>query len=90
MVCTRPHQCSECVLTSLSVIHIAQVCVIFKLPDHLGLYLHPLAYIKWFMSLHCRDLISGQFIVTRLMRNRQRNMSVISIDHIMWPCHLQA
>ncbi|KIM65169.1 hypothetical protein SCLCIDRAFT_68842, partial [Scleroderma citrinum Foug A] len=43
---------------------VAQVCVVFKLPSHLGLYLHPLVYIEWFMLLHCCDPISGHFIVT--------------------------
>ncbi|KIM52400.1 hypothetical protein SCLCIDRAFT_61919, partial [Scleroderma citrinum Foug A] len=43
---------------------IAQVRVIFKLPDHLGHYPHPLAYMEWFTSLRHRDPISGQFIVS--------------------------
>ena len=90
MVHTRPHQHRECVLTSISAIHIAQVHVIFKLPSHLGLYLHPLAYVEWFTSLRRRDPISRQFIITRLTRNHRCNVSVISVDRFMCACHLQA
>ena len=68
---------------------IVQVHVIFKLPDHLRRYPHPLAYVEWFTSLHRRDPISGQFIVTRSMRNRRPNVSVISVDRFVRPCHLQ-
>ncbi|KIM65438.1 hypothetical protein SCLCIDRAFT_22635 [Scleroderma citrinum Foug A] len=72
------------------VIHVTQVCVIFKLPVHLGLYLHPLVYIEWFTLLRCCDPISGHFIVSRSTRNHRRNASVISVDQIACPCHLQA
>ncbi|KIM58472.1 hypothetical protein SCLCIDRAFT_128060, partial [Scleroderma citrinum Foug A] len=69
---------------------IAQVHVIFKLPDHLGHYLHPLAYVEWFTSLCRHDPISGQFIVSHSTWNHQRNVSVISADRFVCPCHLQA
>jgi len=89
MVCTRPHHRDKCALTHILLkgVQITQVRVIFKLPDHLGLYPHPLAYVEWFTSLHCRDPISGQFIVTCSM---QRNVVVISVDRFARPCHLQA
>jgi len=90
MVSTRPHRCDERALTSISAIRIAQVHVIFKLPEHLGLYPHPLAYVEWFTSLRCRDPLSGQFVVTRSMCNHRRNVSVISADRFAHPCHLQA
>ena len=48
---------------------ITQVCVIFKLPEHLGLYPHPLAYVEWFTSLRHRDPVSGQFVITRSTHN---------------------
>ena len=69
MVCTRPHRRDKCALTHILLkgVQIAQVHVIFKLPDHLSLYLHPLAYVEWFTSLRRHDPISGQFIVTRSM-----------------------
>ena len=63
--------------------------VIFKLPGHLGVHPHPLAYVEWFTSLHRRDPISSQFVVTCSTRNHRRNASVISIDRFARPCHLQ-
>jgi len=89
MVCTQPHRHDKGVLTSISAVRIAQVCVIFKLPKHVGLYPHPLVYIKWFTLLHHHDPVSGQFVVTRSTHNHQRNMSVISADRFTHPCHLQ-
>ncbi|KIM66100.1 hypothetical protein SCLCIDRAFT_111638, partial [Scleroderma citrinum Foug A] len=44
----------------------------------------------WFTLLCRRDPISGHFIVSRLTRNHRRNASVISVDQIARPCHLQA
>ncbi|KIM61751.1 hypothetical protein SCLCIDRAFT_25557 [Scleroderma citrinum Foug A] len=72
------------------VIRIAQVHVIFKLPEHLRLYPHLLAYIKWFTSLRRHDPVSGQFVITRSTHNHWRNVSVISANHFARPCHLQA
>ncbi|KIM55951.1 hypothetical protein SCLCIDRAFT_29991 [Scleroderma citrinum Foug A] len=71
-------------------IRIAQVRAIFKLPDHLRHYPHPLAYVEWFTSLHHHEPISGQFLVTCSTRNHRHNVSVISIDRFACPCHLQA
>jgi len=68
---------------------IAQVHIIFKLPDHLGVYPHPLAYVEWFTALRHREPISGQYIVTCSMRNHRPNVSVISVDQLARPCHLQ-
>jgi len=90
MVCTRPRRHRECALTRILAIHIVRVRVIFKLPDHLGLYPHPLAYVEWFTSLRRRNPISGQYIVTRSTRNHRRNVSVISADRFARACHLQA
>jgi len=90
MVCTWPHRRNKGVLTSISAVRITQVHVIFKLPKHVGLYPHPLAYVKWFTSLRRRDPVSGQFVVTRSTRNHQRNVLVISADRFAHPCHLQA
>ena len=89
MVCTWLRPCGD-YADQLSVICVAQVRVIFKLLVHLGLYLHLLVYIEWFMLLHHCDPISGHFIVSCLTRNHRRNASVISIDQIARPCHLQA
>lgn len=90
MVCIPPQRHEECVLMSNSVVRIVQVCIIFKLPEHLGLYPHPLVYVEWFTSLCHRDPVSGQFIVTCSTRNHQCNVSVISAHRFTHPCHLQA
>jgi len=90
MVRTWSHRLIECALTSILVVCIAQVCIIFKLPEHIGHFPHPLAYVEWFTSLHCRDPVSGQFVVTRSMHNHQCNVLVISADCFTHPCHLQA
>ena len=90
MVRTWPHRHRECALTSISAIRITQVRVIFKLPSHLGLYLHPLAYIEWFTSLCRHNPISRQFIVTHSTHNHWCNVLVISVDRFMCACHLQA
>ncbi|KIK13304.1 hypothetical protein PISMIDRAFT_18070 [Pisolithus microcarpus 441] len=71
-------------------VKIAQVRVIFNLPHHLSSYPHPLAYVEWFTALQWRDPVSGLYIITRSTRNRSRNVSVISVDRIIRPCHLQA
>ncbi|KAI6095192.1 hypothetical protein F5141DRAFT_1191401 [Pisolithus sp. B1] len=67
---------------------LAQVRVIFNLPDHFGSYPHPLAYIKWFTALQQCDLVSSLYIITHSTRNHCCNVAVISIDHIICPCHL--
>ncbi|KIM63193.1 hypothetical protein SCLCIDRAFT_63513, partial [Scleroderma citrinum Foug A] len=51
---------------------------------------HPLAYVEWFTSLHRRDPVSGQFIITHSTHNHQHNVSVISAHRFTHPCHLQA
>ncbi|KAI5989557.1 hypothetical protein EDD15DRAFT_2171255 [Pisolithus albus] len=68
---------------------VAQVRVIFRLPEQFGAFVHPLAYVEWFTALQRRDPVTGLYIVTRSTRNRRRNASVISIDRIDRACHLQ-
>ncbi|KAI6011028.1 hypothetical protein BKA83DRAFT_4467357 [Pisolithus microcarpus] len=77
-------------LTSLmSGMQLAQVRIVFKLPEVFGTFPHPLAYVEWFTTLQRRDPVSGLFIVTRSTRNHRRNASIISIDRIDRACHLQ-
>ncbi|KAI6094678.1 hypothetical protein EDD16DRAFT_1683229, partial [Pisolithus croceorrhizus] len=44
-------------------VQLAQVHVIFKLPEHLRSYPHPLVYVEWFTALHHRDPMSGLYVV---------------------------
>ncbi|KAI6023694.1 hypothetical protein PISMIDRAFT_54417, partial [Pisolithus microcarpus 441] len=48
----------------LSGVQVAQVQLIFDLPDHLRSYPHPLAYVKWFTALQQHDPVSGLYIIT--------------------------
>ncbi|KIK14334.1 hypothetical protein PISMIDRAFT_117262, partial [Pisolithus microcarpus 441] len=84
------HPRTETILANSAYTLIAQVRVVFNLPHHLGSYPHPLAYVEWFTALQRRDPVSGLYIITRSTRNRSRNVSVISVDCIIRPCHLQA
>ncbi|KIM61734.1 hypothetical protein SCLCIDRAFT_46113, partial [Scleroderma citrinum Foug A] len=49
-----------------------------------------LVYVEWFTSLRRRDPFSRQFVITHSTRNHRPNVSVISIDRFICPCHLQA
>ncbi|KAI6155504.1 hypothetical protein BKA82DRAFT_3967408 [Pisolithus tinctorius] len=77
------------VLETLGV-RVAQVQVIFKLPDYFGNYPHPLVYVEWFTALHRRDPASGLYIVTHSTRHHRPNVAIISADRIVRACHLQA
>ncbi|KAI6017495.1 hypothetical protein EDC04DRAFT_2524537, partial [Pisolithus marmoratus] len=68
---------------------VAQVHMIFKLPDHFGIYLHPLAYIEWFTSLHHHDTLTGLYLVNCSTQNCCPNVLVVSVDHFVHMCHLQ-
>ncbi|KAI6026018.1 hypothetical protein EDC04DRAFT_2869309 [Pisolithus marmoratus] len=46
-----------------NTVQVAQVCVIFKLLEHFGAYLHPLTYVKWFTALCCHDTLTGLYVV---------------------------
>ncbi|KAI6009336.1 hypothetical protein BKA83DRAFT_4467974 [Pisolithus microcarpus] len=69
---------------------VAQIRVIFKLPDHLGNHPHPLVYVEWFTALRCKDQVSGLYMVSHSTRHHHPNASIISTDRIVRACHLQA
>ncbi|KIO00561.1 hypothetical protein M404DRAFT_29488 [Pisolithus tinctorius Marx 270] len=71
-------------------VRVAQVRVIFKLPDYFGNYPHPLVYVEWFTALHRHDPASGLYIVTHSTRHHRPNVAIISADRIVRACHLQA
>lgn len=64
--------------------------LLFKLPQQLGSYPHPLAYIEWFTPLHDRDPALGMHKITRSTRNRRRNAAIIGVEDIVEDCHLAA
>ncbi|KAI6022610.1 hypothetical protein EDC04DRAFT_2510640, partial [Pisolithus marmoratus] len=51
---------------------------------------HPLVYVEWFTVLHRKDPVSGLYVVNHSMCHHQPNVSIISADHIVHLCHLQA
>ncbi|KAI6021357.1 hypothetical protein BKA83DRAFT_4055398, partial [Pisolithus microcarpus] len=69
---------------------VAQVCIIFKLPDHLGSNPHPLAYVEWFTTLIHHDPITGLYVVSCSTCNCCPNVVVVGVDHFVHVCHLQA
>ncbi|KAI6095825.1 hypothetical protein EDD16DRAFT_1491663 [Pisolithus croceorrhizus] len=79
-----------CTNHSLSGMQLAQVRVIFNLPDHFGSYPHPLAYVEWFTTLQQHDPVSGLYVISHSTRNHCHNVGVISVDRIIHPCHLLA
>ncbi|KAI6011642.1 hypothetical protein EDC04DRAFT_2871056 [Pisolithus marmoratus] len=44
-------------------VHVARICIIFKLPNHLGDQPHPLVYVEWFTALHHKDPVSCLYVV---------------------------
>ncbi|KAI5996640.1 hypothetical protein EDC04DRAFT_2872365 [Pisolithus marmoratus] len=53
----------------------AHVHIIFKPPEHLGTYPHPLAYVEWFTALQRWDPVSSLYIVSRSTWNCRCNAS---------------
>ncbi|KAI6102142.1 hypothetical protein F5141DRAFT_1008300, partial [Pisolithus sp. B1] len=43
---------------------IAQIQVIFRLPKHFGIFIHPLAYVEWFTTLQHQDPATSLYVVT--------------------------
>ncbi|KAI6027784.1 hypothetical protein BKA83DRAFT_4462512 [Pisolithus microcarpus] len=69
-------------------LHFAEICIIFKLPPHLGNYLHPLAYVHWFKLLTHFDRSVGMFCTTHSTQQCLPNAAIIPIHHLVQPCHL--
>ncbi|KAK0458986.1 uncharacterized protein EV420DRAFT_1629457 [Desarmillaria tabescens] len=75
-------------LLGVNGLHVAQVRAIFNLPEELGSFPHPLAYVKWFTPLWRVDEHMQMFRVERSMWNHLRNASIIPITYISCSCHL--
>ena len=67
---------------------IAEIRVIFMLPPHLGDLPNPLAYVHWFTPIHVWDDAIGMYRIGRSTRNHKPNAAVVSVDRILYPCHL--
>ncbi|KAI0281068.1 hypothetical protein BC826DRAFT_1094230 [Russula brevipes] len=66
----------------------AQVHVIFELPQHLGMYPHPLAYVHWYRPFTRLDPVTGMYEISPSTRNNLPNTEVISVDQICRGCLL--
>ncbi|KAK0481057.1 hypothetical protein EDD18DRAFT_1312245 [Armillaria luteobubalina] len=70
-------------------LHVGQVHVIFNLPEQLGMFPHPLAYIEWFTLLHKLDDHVGMFKVQCSTHSGQwLRASIIPVTYISWSCQL--
>lgn len=67
----------------------ARVRVVFKLPEGLGSYPTPLAYVEWFRGFTVEDPTVSMYKITWSTRNGgQVNAAIIPIDRIARSCHL--
>ncbi|KAJ7040549.1 hypothetical protein C8F04DRAFT_995657, partial [Mycena alexandri] len=69
-------------------LRVAQIRTIFTLPPQYGTYPHPLAYIEWFTGLNRPDTTTGMYTIRRSSRGQCRNYAIVSVEHIVRPCHL--
>ncbi|KAH7904046.1 hypothetical protein BJ138DRAFT_1019687 [Hygrophoropsis aurantiaca] len=73
----------------LEGLRVAQVRIIFKLPDVYQIRPpHPLAFVEWFTPFGPRDTCSGLYIVNRSTRMRKPYVEIIEVDRIVRNCHL--
>ena len=63
--------------------------MIFKLPEELGEFSTPLAYIQWYRKFTLKDgTVEMYNIAPSTQRGGYRNTSIIPITHIARSCHL--
>ncbi|KAG6906378.1 hypothetical protein DXG01_014193 [Tephrocybe rancida] len=72
----------------LKGIHIAQVRMIFNLPDTHGAFHELLVYVHWFKPLRKYSTDLGMFQTSFSSQNHQQHASVIPVLHILHSCHL--
>jgi len=68
-------------------IAIAQMQLIFKLPDEFGPFSCPLAYVHWFKPLRAPEEILGMHTVSFSSCNHRPNASIIPVTDILCSCH---
>ncbi|KAH7907825.1 hypothetical protein BJ138DRAFT_1013929 [Hygrophoropsis aurantiaca] len=75
--------------TILQGLRVAQVRVIFRLPQIYGVQIvHPLAYIEWFTPFSPPDTTSGLYSVSRSTRMHQPYAEIIEVNRLVRGCHL--
>ena len=68
--------------------NVAQVRVIFTLPEEYGLFHHPLAYVEWFTPLHEPVHELGMYQVSQSTHSGHRQASIIPVGQIERLVHL--
>ncbi|KAI0258049.1 hypothetical protein BC834DRAFT_847697 [Gloeopeniophorella convolvens] len=69
-------------------LRVACVRALFTLPEHMGDDMRVLAYVELFTKLRSHDPHSGMYTVSPSTRQRRRNVMVVAVDDILFPCHL--
>ena len=70
-------------------LHVAQVHVIFKLPDEYPIKTtHPLAYVEWFTPFCAIDKASGLYILSPSTQQHQPYAEIVEVNHIIRSRHL--
>lgn len=85
LVCERPPTEGKGPLDGL---RIAQVRLIFNLPEEVGSIPHPLAYIHWYTPLQTFNEDLMMFQISRSTRNHRQRAAVIPVTQIVRTCHL--
>lgn len=73
---------------SILGLKVAQVRVIFALPEEYGTFHHPLAYVEWFTPFRTPVQDLGMYQVSRSTRFGYRRASIIAVDQIERLVHL--
>ena len=67
---------------------VAQVRVIFRLPQEYGTFPHPLAYVEWFTGFSTPVTDLGMYQISHSSRSHCRRVSIIPITQIKRSIHL--
>lgn len=66
----------------------AQIRLLFRLPDEFGPHPSPLAYVHWFKPLRAPVPYLGFYSVSFSSLNHRRRASIIPVSDILRTCHL--
>lgn len=69
-------------------LRLAQVRLIFRLPEEYGKFSEPLLYVNWFKPLRVPTEPLGIYQVSFLSHNCRRRASIIPASHILQTVHL--
>lgn len=67
---------------------VAQIRVIFRLPEDFGMFTEPLAYVEWFTPLSSLVPDIGMYKISPSTRRNQRRASIIPLSQVERTVHL--